>query len=100
MKKRVKNRDEKYVMESTFEKHMTNIAKSFARVDESFDRINKTLITHEEVMQHILKELKQIHEDHKDFRQSITNLYSENLSRDKMLDGLTVRVGKLELKSK
>ena len=93
MKNSVKNGGEKYVTESTFEKHMTNIAKSFAR-------INETLATHEEVLQNILKEIKAIHEDHKDFRSSIANLYSENLSRDNMMNNLTVRVEKLELKSK
>ncbi len=83
----------KYVTETTFEKHMQSIAKSFAQ-------INKTLVTHEEVMQNILKEIRVIHQDHKDFRLSISNLYSENMSRDRAIDNLDVRVEKLELKSR
>ncbi len=50
---------EKYVTETTFEKHMNNIAKSFTR--------------HEEIMGDILKELRQMHEENKYFRASISN---------------------------
>ena len=48
MKKKVKKTSEKYVRESTFEKHMGNIAKSFERVDAALD-------VHTKVLQDILK---------------------------------------------
>ncbi len=86
MKKAIKKAEGGYVTEKTFERHMQSIARSFA--------------DNAEVMALILKEIKAIHEDHKDFRLSIGNLYSENLSRDKTIDNLDVRVKNLELRSK
>lgn len=86
MKKAVKKTTEKYVTETIFEKHMRSIAKSFA--------------DNAEVMALILKEIKQIHEDNKYFRASISNLYSDGLSCDKKIENLNVRVEKLELKAK
>jgi len=93
MKKGAKKPTEKYVTEKTFEKSMNSIAKSF-------EHINATLERHEEVLQNILKEIKIIHEDHKDFRSSITNLYSENLLRDRKIENLIARVERLETKIK
>lgn len=84
MKKGLKKTTEKYVTENTFEKHMQNIAKSFDR--------------HEKVMQDILKELKQMHEENKYFRASISNLNLEGLSYDRKIENLTIRVEKLESK--
>lgn len=84
MKKAVKKTTEKYVTESTFEKHMNNIAKSFNR--------------HEKVMEDILKELRQMHDENKYFRASIFNLNIEGLSYDKKIENLNIRVEKLESK--
>ncbi|MCX6752348.1 MAG: hypothetical protein NTZ87_02500 [Candidatus Nomurabacteria bacterium] len=93
MKKAIKKTIGKYVTENTFEKHMGNIANSFARVDASLE-------THEKVLQEILKEIKAIHEDNKYFRESILSLNTDGISCDKKINNLTVRVEKLELESK
>ena len=100
MKKVTKKTNQKYVteksfkkFESSFEIDMANIAKSFARVDESLELHNKA-------MHEMLKEIKTIHEDNKYFRQSISNLYSDGLSHDRKISALDGRVEKLEAKSK
>ena len=79
---------------------MRSIAQSFAKVDESLDRINKTLITHEEVMQVMLKEITAIHEDTKSFRDNISTLYTDHVGYDRKISNLGTRVEKLELKRK
>lgn len=91
MKKMVKKESGKYVTESTFEKHMASIAKSFARVEESLK--NQNLVT-----EMILKEIKAIHEGNKYFRDSISNLNTDGLSYDRKIENLTARVEKLESK--
>lgn len=93
MKKDVKKTTEKYVTEKTFEKSMTNIAKSFAQVDESLE-------LHSKILQDILKEIKQINEDNKYFRQSISNLNIDGSSSDRKIEDLTMRVERLEMKVK
>jgi len=72
---------------------MTNIAKSFARVEESLK--NQNLIT-----EMILKEIRQIHEDNKYFRSSISNLNIDGLSYDRKIEDLKNRVERLETKIK
>ena len=93
MKKGVKKITEKYVTEKTFESNMTNIAKSFARVEESLK--NQNLIT-----EMILKEIRQIHEDNKYLRSSISNLNIDGLSYDRKIEDLKNRVERLETKIK
>jgi DNA topoisomerase IA len=91
MKKGTSKTAERYVtgitfkkFESSFETNMANIAKSFER--------------HEKVMDHILKELQQMHEENKYFRQSISGLNNDGLSYDRKIDNLNLRVEKLEAK--
>lgn len=93
MKKEIKKTNKKYltevrfqVFEETFEKHMRSIAKLFA--------------TQNEVSQMILKEIRNIHEDNKYFREGISSLNSDGLSYNKKIQNLTTRVERLELKSK
>ncbi len=93
MKKVVKKTNERYVTEKTFKKfessfggNMANIARSFSRVEESLGMV--------------VKELKNIHEDNKYSRQNISSLSSDGLSYDRRIDGLTLRVDKLESKLK
>ena len=93
MKKVVKKTTEKYVTESTFEKHMRNIAGSFARVDASLER-------HEEVLKNILEELKNLHEDHKYIKQTLSSFTGDVSRHDYKIESLNVRVEKIESKSK
>ena len=71
MKKGNKKTTKKYVTESTFEKHMRSLA---------------------EAMDIMIRELKQIHEDNKYFRASISNLNLEGLSYDRRIENLNSRI--------
>jgi phage-related protein len=91
MKKVIKKTTKKYLTENkfqmfekTFEKHVRAIAKSFS--------------DNTETMSLILKEIRNIHEDNKYFRESISGLNSNDLSYDRKIENLTVRVEKLESK--
>lgn len=86
MKKETKKTTEKYVTEKTFEKSMGNIAKSFARQDD--------------ISEMILKEIKQIHEDNKYFKNSILDLNINGASCDRKIENLKVRVERLEMRDK
>ena len=93
MKKVVKKTTEKYVTMSTFEKSMASIAKSFSIVTDKLDQ-------HENALGLILKEIRQIHQDNTDFRKNMASLTIDGISYDKKIEGLTIRLEKLEAKSK
>ncbi len=82
---------EKYVTNKTFESSMKAIAKSFERVDKALERIDGAL----EMM---IKELRAMHEDNKQFRQSVSGLHSDGISYERRIENLTIRVEKLEAK--
>ncbi len=84
MKKGVEKTTEKYVTEKTFEKHMRSIAKSF----EANGRISEL----------ILKEVTDLHNDHKQMRATINGIVSDVIINDRKIKGLTTRVEKLEVK--
>ena len=100
MKKVIKKTTQKYVTESIFEKHMRNIAKSFERVDASLERLDKTLLMQQNVLQIMLKEISAIHEDTKSFRDNISTLFTDHVGYDRKISNLGARVEKLELKGK
>ncbi|HEY4494050.1 MAG TPA: hypothetical protein VJB95_01295 [Candidatus Paceibacterota bacterium] len=93
MKKLVKGKTKKYltehkfrIFEKSFESNMRSIAKSFA--------------DNAEVMSLILKEIKNIHEDNKYFKENISSLNSDGLSYNRKIANLTTRVEKFESNSK
>ena len=92
MKERIQKTTEKYVTRTMFKKFESSFETNMANIARSFER-------HEKVMDHILKELQQMHEENKYFRQSISGLNSDGLSYDRKIDNLTVRVEKFETKS-
>jgi len=53
-----------------------------------------------DVLEVMLKEIRTIHEDNKYFRANISALYTDGVSYDRKINNLTVRVEKLEVKSK
>ena len=91
MKKGPQKTTEKYVTEKTFKKFESSFGINMQNIAKSFER-------HEKVMDHILKELQQMHEENKYFRQSISSLNNDGLSYDRKIDNLSVRVEKLEAK--
>ena len=86
----------KYVTESTFEKHMRSIAKSFTAQAQTLEAHGKMLASHGQVMGLILKELKAMREDNKYTRGISTSVASDVLSHDHKIENLTVRVEKIE----
>ena len=91
MKKVAKKTTEKYltekkfgVFEHKFEGSMQAIAKSFSRVEGALDLV--------------VKEIRNIHEDSKNFRNDISSLNNDGLSYDRRIENLTTRVEKLEAK--
>ncbi len=100
MKKVAKKITEKYVTEKTFEKHMGSIARSFAKVEESLENINKTLVVQQGVLQTMIKEMKNFREDNKYTRSTLSDFTGDVSSHDRKIDNLTMRVERLESKSR
>ncbi len=87
MKKVVKKTsNEKYVTEKTFEKAMVSIAKSFDRVDRSFELV--------------LNEIQKISQDNREYKKRALENDITMISHDKKINDLIVRVEKLEAKVK
>ena len=86
MKREASKITEKYVSEKTFESSMLSIAQNFMRIEESLGMI--------------VKELKNLHEDNKYMRQTLSSFTSDVSRHDRKISNLDVRVEKLELKSK
>ena len=78
---------EKYVTEKTFEKAMTGIAKTLARMDEKSTTSTEL----------ILREIRTLHEDNKHFRESLSEVNRTLAGHDRMIDDLDMRVEKLEV---
>ena len=85
MKKLVKKTKEKYVREKTFHIFESKFEQNMRNIGKSFER-------HEKIMEDILKELRQMHEKNKYFRQSISSLNNDGLSYYRKIENLTVRV--------
>ncbi len=100
MKKVVKKITEKYLTTKTFNAFEDRFDKFENRFDSSARAVAKSFDDNAKVMALMLTEIREIHEDNKYFRQSISNLNIDGLSYDKKFAGLTERVEKLEAKSK
>ncbi len=85
------------------EEEITN-TELLESINRSFDKMEAKMATKEAlktqqgVLEILLKEIKTIREDNKYFRQSISSLNTNDLSCDKKIENLTIRVEKLELK--
>ena len=87
------------------EKRITNtellesINRSFSRLEAKM-ATKEALKTQQDVLEIMLKEITAIHEDSKSFRDNISTLYIDHVSYDRKIENLTVRVEKLEVKTK
>lgn len=86
MKKGSVKKEPKYVTETSFQKFLQTFEKKMASHDEAFSLI--------------LKEIRNIHEDNKYFRKSISNLNIDGSSYDKKIEDLKIRVERLEMQIK
>lgn len=100
MRKAFKKTSEKYLTERKFQKFETSFESNMRSIAQSFDRLDASLKTQQEILQIMLKEIRAIHEDNKYFWESISNLNTDGSSYDRKIDNLTVRVEKLEMKAK
>ena len=107
MKKAAKKTTEKYLTSKTFNRFETRFDASMRAVAKSFSdntEVTVAILTQlkniNEITTIMLKEIRTIHEDNKYFRQSISTLSTENVSRDRKIQGFDVRIEKLESKSK
>ena len=89
----------------TIDKLVIIMNNSFERLENKMAtkadlKTQKTLKTHGDVLQIMLKEIKAVHEDSKSFRDNISTLYTDHVAYDRKIDNLTVRVEKLEINLK
>jgi hypothetical protein len=100
MKKEIRETTGKYVTEKTFEKHMANVAKSFARVDERFGKIDERFDRIDKVMNTVLKQLQEQNQEARENRMMMNSLNFSDVSQQRKIEGLEIRVEKLESKLK
>ena len=63
---------------------------------DGFDRMDEKFAQHDKIFEVMLKEIRTNQEENKYFRQSISSLNMNDLSYDKKIENLTIRVEKLE----
>lgn len=120
--KKVKSDKKKeYLTLGIFEKHMGSIARSFHSVDERFNGVDKRfkdiderfrsiderfngiderLDRHEKVFETILHGIRNLHEDNKYMRSTLTGFVRDTSVHGQRIDDLTIRVERLEQKVK
>ncbi len=69
-------------------------------MNNSFEILKKDIADNAKVSTLILKEISAIHQDNKNFRQSISSLNSDGVYYNRKIENLTTRVEKLESNSK
>ena len=85
---------------SLFEKAMASIAKSFSKIDEKFDKIDEKLGQHDKAFTLILKQMQIFTEEAREHRQTMSSLMRTDISQEKQLEDLKIRVERLELQLK
>ena len=114
IKKAKPDKGKEYLTLGIFEKHMGSIARSFHSVDERFNGIDKRfrsiderfngiderLDRHEKVFETILYGIKNLHEDNKYMKSTLTGFVRDISVHGQRIDDLTIRVEKLEQKVK
>ena len=92
MKKQTK-KESKYITMSIFEKSMASIAHSFDKVFEKLDR-------HDKAFELILKELQEQRKEAIGYRMMMSSLNHNDVSQHRKIEGLEIRIEKLEAKLK
>jgi hypothetical protein len=93
MKKESKKTIEKYVTMSGFEKAMVSIA-------HSFDKINEKLSNHDKAFTLILKQMQTFTEEAREHRQTMSSLMRSDITQERIVDDLKIRVERLEMQIK
>jgi radical SAM superfamily enzyme YgiQ (UPF0313 family) len=93
MKKNVLKKESRYVTTTVFEKGMDFMGKSFAKVFDRFDRNDK-------VIESLLKEMKNYGKEAREHRMDISGLNHSDINQEREIEGLKIRIEKLEQKIK
>ncbi len=121
MKKKVLKNESRYINNATFEKGMDFMAKSFAKVfdkleqhdklfakvfdkleqhDKLFAKIFDKLERHDKAFEVMLEETQNYGKEARDHRMTMSGLNSSDITQEREIEGLKIRVEKLEQKIK
>lgn len=93
MQKKATKKEPKYVTMPVFEKSMASIARSFEKIESRLDQHDKSFIL-------ILNQLRSMQEEAREYRLSMSSLNHSDVVQEREIEGLKVRVEKLEQKVK
>lgn len=106
MKKIIK-KELKYLTIPIFEKGMDFMAKSFNKVferfdknDEKFFKISEKLDCHDKVFDIMLKEMQGFNKEAREHRMTMSGLNHSDISQEREIKGLKIRIKRLEEKIK
>jgi len=100
-------KEPKYVTMPVFEKSMDFIAKSFKKVfdkfdqnDKKFEQVFEKFSQHDKAFEVIIKEMKGFSQEAREHRKAMLDLNYTDVTQSNKIDGLEMRVTKLEDKIK
>lgn len=93
MKKNILKKKSEYVTTAIFEKGMDFMAKSFAKVFEKLER-------HDKAFELMFKEMQNYSKEAREHRMTMSGLNSSDITQEREIEGLKIRVEKLEQKIK
>ena len=104
MKEKTIKREPKYLtekkfqaFEKTFEQYMGSIARSFSKIDEN---INERFDRHDKAFDLILKNMQIFTEEAREHRQTMAGLMHTDVSQERTIEDLKIRVERLETRIK
>lgn len=107
MKKSVLKKKSKYVDTATFEKGMDFMAKSFVKVfnkldnyDKLFTKIFDRFDRNDKIIESLLKEMQNYGKEARDHRMTMSGLNHSDIIQEREIEGLKIRVERLENKLK
>jgi len=72
------------------------VAKGFSAVDKRLDGVDKRLENHDKIFQVILKEMQGYNKEAKEHRMTMSSLNHSDITHELEIEGLKIRVQKLE----
>jgi hypothetical protein len=107
MKKSLPKKKSEYVNTTTYEKGMDFVAKSFAKVFTKFDNQDKLFTKifdrfdrNDKVSESLLKEIQNYGKEAREHRMSMSGLNHSDIIQEREIEGLKIRVERLENKIK
>ena len=97
----------KYVTMPVFEKHQDFMAKSFAKVfeklekhDKYFEEVFDKFKQHDKIFETMLKEIQNNSQEAREHRMMMSSLNHSDITQERKIEGLIIRIEKLEEKIK